>query len=298
MNNRKSLQILPQFVLRILALVTMTIDHTGVFLQAMPEPYRTVGYVFRCIGRIAFPLFVFFLAEGARRTHNPLKYFLRVFALYAAMILAETIYIYAYPGAIYSADTLAENPFTDLALVLGTLLLLRQKGWKKILAILPASILILGFSVDVYEKANAFTIHWFPFYLRPGYSLIGLLLGLGFYFAAPLTDKITAAYAGSIGLDKESIKETPYYQRLKNLLCCFVLFVVIAGFWGLSYVGYTYDRRPLDVFGMSVQSYALLAMPLLYLYSGKRGHDSKPFRIISYLFFPVHLIILFLIFAI
>lgn len=292
----KNTQILSQFVLRIIALLTMTLDHIGVFLSTYPGTAGTVGHVFRCIGRIAFPIFVLFLAEGARRTRNPLKYFLRVFALYAVMILAETIFLLAM-NSPYTMDTLAENPFTDLVLVLGTLLLLRAKGWKKILALLPVSIIVLGFTVDAYERINAMVIHWFPYYLRPGYSLFGLLIGLGFYFSTPLADAISKMYAESIGLDKDSVKETPYYQKLKNLLCCLALFLVTLALWGVSFIGYNYDRRPLDVFNMQIQSYALLALPLIYLYSGKRGYDSKVFRIISYLYFPVHLIILYLIFA-
>ena len=48
---------------------------------------------------------------------------------------------------------------------------------------------------------------------------------------------------------------------------------------------------------MSFETYSLLAIPLLYLYNGKRGYDSKAFRWITYLYFPVHLVVLFLIFA-
>ena len=55
------LQKLNGFILKVLAMVFMTMDHIGLFMMAFNAegtPLSTVGYVFRCIGRIAFPLFV------------------------------------------------------------------------------------------------------------------------------------------------------------------------------------------------------------------------------------------------
>ena len=52
----------------------MLVDHMGVIL--FPSQI-----IFRFIGRLAFPIFAFFIAEGAKHTSNKLKYFLRVFIL-------------------------------------------------------------------------------------------------------------------------------------------------------------------------------------------------------------------------
>ena len=52
----------------------MLIDHMGVIL--FPSQI-----IFRCIGRLAFPIFAFFIAEGVKHTSNKLKYFFRVFVL-------------------------------------------------------------------------------------------------------------------------------------------------------------------------------------------------------------------------
>ena len=60
--------------LKIIALVSMTIDHIGYIL--LPELIWM-----RIVGRIAFPLFAFLIAEGCKHTKNKLKYFLLIFGL-------------------------------------------------------------------------------------------------------------------------------------------------------------------------------------------------------------------------
>ena len=60
-------------VLKLIAAVTMFIDHAGLIL--FPQ-YR----IFRIIGRLAFPIYAYCIAEGFRYTRNRKKYFLRVFA--------------------------------------------------------------------------------------------------------------------------------------------------------------------------------------------------------------------------
>ena len=60
--------------LKAIACLSMFIDHMGLLL--FPE----VMFL-RVIGRLAFPIFAFFIAEGCRHTGNPLRRFLRVFLL-------------------------------------------------------------------------------------------------------------------------------------------------------------------------------------------------------------------------
>ena len=64
--------------LKLIALVSMTVDHIGLIL--FPQ-YR----VLRIIGRIAFPIFAYMIAEGCRYTSNRIRYFLTIFLLGAAV---------------------------------------------------------------------------------------------------------------------------------------------------------------------------------------------------------------------
>jgi len=60
--------------LKIIAMLSMLIDHIGVILLDNYAP-------FRIIGRLAFPLYAYLIAEGCRHTRNKLFYFLRLFSL-------------------------------------------------------------------------------------------------------------------------------------------------------------------------------------------------------------------------
>ncbi len=72
-------------VLKILACVFMTADHIGV--QLFPDIE-----IFRIIGRLAFPVFAFFISEGCRYTRNKLRYFITIAALGIVCALAYMVY--------------------------------------------------------------------------------------------------------------------------------------------------------------------------------------------------------------
>ena len=60
--------------LKIIALIAMTIDHIGLIF------FPNVLFL-RAIGRISFPIFAYFIAEGAYYTKNYFRYFTRMFLL-------------------------------------------------------------------------------------------------------------------------------------------------------------------------------------------------------------------------
>ncbi len=70
------------FVIKIIAALTMFIDHMGLLLFPGED-------IFRIIGRIAFPLYAYCIAEGFAHTRNRLKYFLQIFVLGA---LCQIVY--------------------------------------------------------------------------------------------------------------------------------------------------------------------------------------------------------------
>lgn len=57
--------------LKIIGMIAMTIDHIGYFLFPQIE-------AFRIIGRIAYPIFAYMIAEDCRYTRNKVKYLLSV----------------------------------------------------------------------------------------------------------------------------------------------------------------------------------------------------------------------------
>ena len=87
---RITLCVLSAFLLKILACIFMAIDHVGVAIFPQIN-------ILRIIGRIAFPIFAFFIAEGCRYTKNKIKRFVLVFTL---GVVCETAY-YIYTKEFY-----------------------------------------------------------------------------------------------------------------------------------------------------------------------------------------------------
>ena len=72
--------------LKILACITMVIDHLGAYIF-------TDLLILRIIGRLSFPIFAYFIAEGCRYTRHKLKRFLLVFGL--GLICEGVYWIYS-----------------------------------------------------------------------------------------------------------------------------------------------------------------------------------------------------------
>ncbi len=71
--------------LKIIALISMTIDHIGV--QLFPNVI-----ILRIIGRLAFPIFAYMIAEGAKYTKNRKKYLLTISM---TALLCQVVYYFA-----------------------------------------------------------------------------------------------------------------------------------------------------------------------------------------------------------
>ena len=76
--------------LKLIAALSMTIDHAGLLL--FPQ-YP----ILRILGRLAFPIFAFMIAEGCKYTHSRRRYFGNIFAL---AVLCQSVY-YLVDGSLY-----------------------------------------------------------------------------------------------------------------------------------------------------------------------------------------------------
>lgn len=92
------------FILKLIAMITMVVDHTGaVFFPNIR--------ILRIIGRLSFPIFCFLLVEGYFYTKNIYKYTIRLF-LFA--LISEIPYDLAFSGNII--DFSGQNVFFTLLL--------------------------------------------------------------------------------------------------------------------------------------------------------------------------------------
>ncbi|MCD8365228.1 MAG: conjugal transfer protein TraX [Clostridiales bacterium] len=153
------------FVLKMIAILTMLIDHIGAVLF----PYQMV---FRYIGRIAFPIFVFLIVEGFFHTRDIHKYELRLL-LFAAV--SEIPFDLAFNDSILEFSS--QNVFFTLFLGLLMLDLMKRAGNKIFREILILLVFVLAANLLLtdYSGGGVLLIWWFYYFRnRPLIKFIGL----------------------------------------------------------------------------------------------------------------------------
>lgn len=217
MNNKP----LSQEGLKCVACVTMLIDHVGAVF--FPQ-----NLWLRIIGRLAFPIYCFLLAEGAHHTKNPAKYVLRLFI---GLLLAEI----PFDLALYGQLSFSHQS------VMFTLLL------AFCMAMVTRKLPLIGKALAVI-----------PFYiaaelLHTDYGGLGIIIAAVFIIGRELPEPLVIQTAG---------------LAIANLA------------WFTTSI---------------IQPFAVAAMIPISLYSGKKDSRSKLLQWAFYLFYPVHLMILWLI---
>ena len=254
-------------VLKNIAVITMTIDHVTAFLlkrylqsQGVLRLYDNIWYTLgRDIGRIAFVLYAFMLAEGAYKTRNKGKYALRLLALAIVSIVPHS---FCNIGKPFNAQDM--NIF--FLLFLGLITIYAWDWLKDNIAQMSLSVLLrialVAASCAVSEL------------LKFEYGLMGILLILVFHIYRFDTPKllISGALVTTVG---------------------YMIHVVVASGavnWIHSHSGHLLESF---ISTDRVQVFGILALPLIYFYNGKKGRQlSKWFY---YLYYPVHLGIIALI---
>lgn len=100
--------------LKVIAMISMVIDHVALYLME----HGTVLYgTMRCIGRIAFPVFAFLIAEGFIHTKSRYRYF---FTLLGFAVISEI------PWYMLNGADGTHNVMFTLALGVATLMVLEN----------------------------------------------------------------------------------------------------------------------------------------------------------------------------
>lgn len=246
-----------QETLKLIACVTMLIDHIGatlVELLFMRNPVDSPEHIWlqclffgmRLIGRIAFPIYCFLLVEGVHHTRNSKKYGLRLFI---GMLLSEIPFDLAFSGTWMEYKWTLTTPLLgfepEFNSVMMTLLLgfgmleamKRVKGFWKAVVILPFYILAEALHTD--------------------YAGMGILL--------------IAVFALTRGREKETL--------LRVIGCAAILCADL-------------DIMLKYGLGSSMESFAMLALIPIGLYDGRKRTNSKAVQWAFYLFYPVHIAVL------
>ncbi len=232
------------FALKIIAMITMLIDHSG-------DAYFKRTTAMNFIGRIAFPIFAFQITEGYTHTKNLKKYFLRLFIF----ALLSQIPFWLFESTFTSNFTL--NIFFTL--------------FFGLLAIFCYDKLVNSkFIVVKNEKINTI--------LK---IIFGILPAIIFGIIAELA-KFDYGFFGI------AIIFIFYIFRNKKLTMSIIFILACIIKYFIEYLKYGNI-----IFYSLITTFTISSIIFILLYNGKQGRKIKYFL---YAFYPVHLLILFLLF--
>lgn len=179
--------------LKVIAILSMVIDHCAYFLM----DGNTLTYeVMRCVGRIAFPVFAFLIAEGFTHTRNKKKYFRQLLAF--AIISEIPWYL------LNGADGTHNVMFT---LALGAVALTSFEILKKDGTLCICTILLIA---------------WFATWSGVDYEWRGVLIVVIFYLLG--TNKATFPFRKMIQL-LCAFPLMMHYGIIGAMLACMVIFL-------------------------------------------------------------------------
>lgn len=280
MEKTRDFKVLNGFWIKIIAIISMTFDHVGYFLQPHGN-LHVVFDIFRVIGRLSFPLFIFLLVEGVIHTKNTRNYFIRLSLLALAFLIGQ---LFAY--FVIDKSNKFTSPAVDLLLTAALVYFLKRKDWFSLLGIIPIAWALISMFVRNYETVHLTSVKWWPFFLRPDYTLFGPLLGIGFYYANDLAKLFLNSKD-----ETKNFLGTSYERTTKNVISAIFLILLTISFTFI-------DRNALNLcFNIPWQIYSLFAFIPILLYNGKRGYNAKWFQYGCYIYFPAHLILIYLIFS-
>ncbi len=237
-------------LLRLIACLTMVIDHIG---------FQYNIYLFRCIGRIAFPIFVYLLCNGYRYTTSRLRYALRLGI--SALISQVPFSLFCYNTLWHSHGNVFVTLLLSLLCIWSADSLLQKKNLR-ILAFLPTLIICVLYYFGVLDS---------------DYGIRGILFALLFYFVG----------------NKDERK--PGLLELGMLLSIYYPFLLDCGRWLLG--GSTPILSSWDM--TQVYSLCALPLIMLYNGQKGCTPVSpvlaKLTQLGFYAFYPAHMLILWLI---
>ena len=259
-------------VLKIIAIITMIIDHIGFyFINKIGE---NEYLLFRKIGRIAMPIFVYLLVQGFYHTKNFKKYILRVgiFAIVTQLLVTGIMVINKLYFPEYVAAT---RVYTKGNILFGFVLCLLM------MKILNEDIIIKkwDYAKNMSLKIIAVVLIYIIGALVPiDYGVETIFLCTLFYFIERLKielceNKIELKVDDNIKISHDNLNETKIY-----IIYFVLIFLSLIATEKVFNYYYTF----------------LISAIFIALYNGNKGKCNNFVKYLYYIIFPLHHILLYL----
>lgn len=245
---------------KIIAVLFMTLDHIGGRLFDVPG-IAGRSELFRMLGRIAAPLFLYLVAESALHTKRRARYLLRMFIaaeivgilnlIFAKLLNTEfdSNILHTFVWVIFLSYAI-ENAIYNLKI--------KHYGWASVNIALAAAAVILSRAVELLIISYDIKI----------YQVLHNVI----------RSPITADYSGLF----ISLGVAWYFLKTKSRRC--ILFFIICLIPIFS--PFSIPQSMFFTLIQSTQWTMILALPVMLLYNGKKGGGYKYF---FYIYYPLHI---------
>lgn len=242
------------FTLKLLALILMTLDHIALYFPAAPV-------WFGWLGRASYPLFLFCLAVGLRRTRSRGRYIARLYGMSVFMTLFGLALDHLFPTESGYGN---HNIFVPMLLV--TVLV---SIWEWLPAAPRRAWAALGGLAAVQLAYFVLPALLPPLKMLSGDQLTGLLPCLGVH---------------EYGFAFVALGVAVYLVQgdRRRLAAVYLLFCL-----------YQFSAELIET-GAAVQWLMVLALPAMLRYNGRRGPGGWLAKWGFYLYYPLHTAALFL----
>ena len=148
--------------LKIIAIISMLIDHVGESL--FPDVY-----ILRVIGRLAFPIFAYMIAEGCKYTRNRAKYLGQIAAL---GIACQLVYFFAI-GSLYQGILITFSLSIITIFAIDHFVKKKNAASCTLMILTVAAVMFVSVVMPIIFKKQGFALD---------YGALGLLMPIAVYY--------------------------------------------------------------------------------------------------------------------
>ena len=287
--------------LKMIALFCMTLDHfAGIVLTAWLHTLTkgSLAYIFdmglifflRLIGRLAFPMFCFFIVEGLLHTRNIFKYAFRLFLL---ALISEIPFDISHTNTLF--DFKNQNVFWTL--FLGLVAIYCIDGLYKKFKLKKAVRYLLIFGITLLASLVAYA-------LKSDYGAFGIstiviiyLVEREEFFFTPFINAMVLVIYYFVITNTDEIDLGEFEAFSKIAIAMYLLFVLCVASVALCLTIFIKNKNARKMFAAcvtlsSMSPDELAAMANVFLMNYYNGEKGKKIGWLFYLYYPLHLMVL------